>query len=505
MSHEDPKNAGSTPDEFDRLLAALFDGDLSDDQWNDLCRRMTDEPDARRRYIQFVQLHGLLQTRYSLHQHPVLPDGADDAQTIQGDQARELQNLARQRAREDHAKTAAATPLSAPKLSALRPNEKRSSVAPSQYSAWRIAAVLLFVASAVMTLTSPTWLGWWHTTPVATLADAVNAQWDEAQGRLDVGDHLPYGPLFLKSGYASIRLDNGVKLVVQGPAHFSVDSLKLAHLDEGKLTADVPHTASGYSVKIPSGMVTDIGTTFGVTAFLNKESTVQVLRGSVQAQLFSDDGKQKEQVVLTEDHAVALNPATATLASIPAEPDAYVTNIHRIPVTLSLHNTGAGLKPGGADPYWMVTANSADPAWKPRPAELRDNGDADLDPIDASSDALWIRSSKASPSMPKGCQLTFATTIDLTGVDPSTVRLHLKMGADDGVAELRLNGQKTSIRFPQNFDHADLTRHEDTIDRGFVAGKNTLEFVVQNITGQMGLYVSLTGTAVRNESVASGF
>jgi hypothetical protein len=338
------------PSELEHLLSAAADGSLTEEQTQRLDSALQQDPAARRAYLQYMHLHANLHRlllrkitgpsmaemthiQQLVESSTAAPaDDVDERNTVGGDHARALQELARQQFGRDHAE-AVIPPGQSKRLSPSLPQSqgRGSFFTASRFSAWRIAALFFVIASAVMTLTSPTWLSWWKNTPVATLADAVDAQWDAPQARLDVGDHLPYGPLYLKSGYAAIRLDNGVKLIVQGPSHFSIDSLRLAHLDEGKLTADVPHAASGYSVKIPSGMVTDIGTTFGVTAFLNKESTVQVLKGSVQAQLFSDDGKQKSQVVLTEDHAVALNPNIGSLASIPAEPDAYATDIRHLP------------------------------------------------------------------------------------------------------------------------------------------------------------------------------
>jgi hypothetical protein len=317
------------------LILRVLDGAASPEETQRLQETLRNDPDARQYYIEMVDICAGLHRR----SFPTMvgPLGKKIGATAQVGRERKaavkdaggLSSLADE-ARRLQAKGKAAA-VATSRFSLKR---REASDTTSRYSAWRIAAIFVFIASAVMTLTSPTWLSWWRSTPVATLADAVDAQWDGPEIRLDVGDRLPYGPLFLKAGYASIRLDNGVKLVVQGPAHFSVDSLKLAHLDEGKITADVPHAASGYSVKIPSGMVTDIGTTFGVTAFANSESTVQVLKGSVQAQLFAADGKQKDQVVLTEDHAVALSPITGAVASVPIEADAYATDIRHLPPAL---------------------------------------------------------------------------------------------------------------------------------------------------------------------------
>ena len=71
----------------------------------------------------------------------------------------------------------------------------------------------------------------------------------------------------------------------------------------------------------------------------------------------------------------------------------------------------------------------------------------------------------------------FRTTFDLTGFDPATARLEGECAGDDYVHHIRLNGKqlrryapKTSICLPLR------------IERGFVAGKNTLELVVYSKT-----------------------
>ncbi len=413
--------------ELVQLCSALRDENLTAEQAARLEQILREHPSARRVLVDLVQVHAGLE------------------QIMQ------------------QSSFSSATPEVKP-VTALRIARQTSAAArqsPLQISAWRIAAVLAFVATAVFALTSPLWMGWKKAAPLATLTDAVDTQWDNtqenmSQGGLDIGDALPSGPLFLKSGYARIKLTNGVNLVLKGPAHFSVDSLKLVHLDEGKLTADVPHTgtASGFSVKIPSGMVTDLGTTFGITAYANTESTIQVIKGSVQAKLYSSDGGEKQQAVLTEDHAVALNPFTGTVTSIPVQPDAYVMDIHNIPpaltpredVALTLHNTGQNLKGGDADAAWQITARSDDPTWTARPAVVTPSEYLDGYQPNDWSHSQWITTASDAPKLPNLLRLTFTTAVDLSGYDPATVKLHLRIWVDDDLGELQLNSKPARTR-----------------------------------------------------------
>jgi hypothetical protein len=478
---------------FMELVVRYLDNQLSDADLQSLRKQLAASSEARTLFVQFANLHGLLAERAgkSRVHHAAASTAPQPLDTL--------------------AALAASTSRKA--SARLQPQHLHGAAPQSgtqrhfwQSPAWRIAAVFFFIASAVMAMTSPTWLSWWRRAPVATLVDAVDAQWDNVRG-YDVGEHLPREPLFLKSGYARVRLESGVSLVIQGPAHFSIDSTTQARLDQGKITADVPHTASGFSVKIPAGVVTDLGTAFGVTAFANGEATVQVLKGTVQAKLVSDDGKQRDVTVLEEDHAAAFNPMAEKLSSISAVADAYVTDIHHIPptltpreeVALSLHNTGQDLKEGDADPAWQITARSDDPSWAARPAVVSTVAGGGFANDWARSQ--WLSTAVDAPKLPNFLRLTFTTTVDLSGFDPATVKLHLRIWVDDDLGELRLNGKPMGPAF---MSHGDFkTPHDFTLDHGFVPGINRLDFVAvddlpsADVPSPMELRVEMDGTAAK--------
>jgi hypothetical protein len=85
---------------------------------------------------------------------------------------------------------------------------------------------------------------------------------------------------------------------------------------------------------------------------------------------------------------------------------------------------------------------------------------------------------------------TYQTTFMLAGLDPSTAQLSGELAADDDVA-IYLNGLQVRKSFGtwtsmKNF----------SINNDFVAGVNTLDFVVDNNgSGPTGLDVAITGTA----------
>jgi len=90
---------------------------------------------------------------------------------------------------------------------------------------------------------------------------------------------------------------------------------------------------------------------------------------------------------------------------------------------------------------------------------------------------------------------TYATTFDLTGLDPATANLSGSFAADNGAA-IFINGNSVGTHTGNAFQFAPFD-----ITSGFVSGLNTLTFAVVNLsttaspTNPTGLQVQLSGTA----------
>lgn len=97
---------------------------------------------------------------------------------------------------------------------------------------------------------------------------------------LDVPETLP-GVLRLTSGAVVVRLRTGVELTLVGPAKVDVRDSMHVYLGGGQLLADVPHWATGFTVRTRELEVYDLGTVFCVQVN-ERASDVFVLKGSVQ-------------------------------------------------------------------------------------------------------------------------------------------------------------------------------------------------------------------------------
>jgi hypothetical protein len=106
-----------------------------------------------------------------------------------------------------------------------------------------------------------------------------------------VGMALPAslpGTLHLAAGQAEVRLTSGVRLVLLGPLELEVRDAMTVRLASGRLLADVPPVASGFTVRTPELELWDIGTVFGVSVS-NGVSDVFVFKGEVQVNEASGD------------------------------------------------------------------------------------------------------------------------------------------------------------------------------------------------------------------------
>lgn len=93
---------------------------------------------------------------------------------------------------------------------------------------------------------------------------------------------LSPGLLRLESGSAVIAFNSGATTVVEGPAELSIESGNRLFLKTGRLSAEVPPLASGFTVNTPRLNAVDIGTRFGVSVDREGNSELHVMQGEVE-------------------------------------------------------------------------------------------------------------------------------------------------------------------------------------------------------------------------------
>lgn len=119
---------------------------------------------------------------------------------------------------------------------------------------------------------------------VALLGQAVDVVWEEGSDRFTVGSALPKGWLKIREGTLRLDFYSGARVVLQGPAEFELLAQDLARLEKGRLTANVPPPAEGFTVLNANLRVVDRGTEFGMSVNSPDDCEVHVFDGEVELQ-----------------------------------------------------------------------------------------------------------------------------------------------------------------------------------------------------------------------------
>jgi len=131
--------------------------------------------------------------------------------------------------------------------------------------------------------------GWWWQE-----SQRVFATVEKATGITDLTDGtLLRGKSFhVTAGTLSLLSARGARIIIEAPAEFRFESAQRLHMKRGRLSADVPPAAKGFTVITPSGDAVDLGTRFGVDVPASGAAEVHVFQGEVIARANGAPSKQ---------------------------------------------------------------------------------------------------------------------------------------------------------------------------------------------------------------------
>lgn len=117
---------------------------------------------------------------------------------------------------------------------------------------------------------------------VARVVNVSNVEWDSLEHRYAAWSHIaPGDALQFRSGMINVFIDNGVELLIEGPADVQFASLERLIVTEGRLAARVGPDAIGFSIETPHANVIDRGTVFGISVDSSRQTDVVVYEGLV--------------------------------------------------------------------------------------------------------------------------------------------------------------------------------------------------------------------------------
>lgn len=173
-----------------------------------------------------------------------------------------------------------------------------------------------------------------------------------------------------------------------------------------------------------------------------------------------------------------------------------------------LHNTGAGIGDGLVDPNYKLlsvpTASGVGPASYVVDSSIFPIASGDW--MADSTTSKWIGPVVDMSSYPNDTgsgNYVYETTFDLTGLDPASASISGLWSTDNFGLDILINGQSTGNTHNDGASVPCYAYYTGfMINSGFVAGKNTLDFVVKNADlgwnpsfNPTGLRVEMTGTA----------
>lgn len=259
------------------LIDFVFDGSCTDDERQEFARLIDEHPELIKGLTQEVFIHSLLQWHGESINRDLMVFGLSDEEE---------------------------TPVCELNSALNEPSGCKASPLLSRKMAhWALAATLLIVATAVFwQFGNP---GKWDGMAVAEIIDIENVTWDEGSTSLKDTNLIVPGRLRTQSGEFTMRFRSGAVVRSIGPVSMMVESDMLVHLDRGQMTARVPTSKKGFTIKTPVIDVIDQGTEFGVATRENGYTDVVVFDGKVD--LADRIGNQDDPTRLVKGQAARVD------------------------------------------------------------------------------------------------------------------------------------------------------------------------------------------------------
>jgi hypothetical protein len=146
---------------------------------------------------------------------------------------------------------------------------------PAKPTRWLTASPRWLAAAACVSLLLGAWF--WQDThrAYATVGKAAGVV------ELADGTKLRGESYAISAGSISLTTARGARIVIEAPAEFRFESAQRLHMKRGRLAADVPPSAKGFTVITPTGDAVDLGTRFGVDVPSSGSAEVHVFQGEV--------------------------------------------------------------------------------------------------------------------------------------------------------------------------------------------------------------------------------
>lgn len=154
------------------------------------------------------------------------------------------------------------------------------------------------VMAAAVLLLAGAFAGWFEPS-----REWATVQQQIGTGDLTAGQQLANERCSIQTGLVELVTARGARVVIEAPAGFQFKSPQRLRLLRGRLSAEVPVAARGFTVVTPDGDAVDLGTRFGVDVPTAGAAEIHVFQGEVIAK--ASDGRTSHS--LRDGDAVVMN------------------------------------------------------------------------------------------------------------------------------------------------------------------------------------------------------
>ena len=298
---------------FDELLSQMLDGRLAADQQQQLARQLDQDQHLREQYAELMQLHALLYWKESESLLGLLAD-----EDLPAEHASEPAN--------PEPVGPAVMPIATRLARGIdwrrRPLYFAATVAALWFGVWLLfgASMLPWDQGEVVRRSESSTAA--HRPTVARLRRSVDAEFGPRSPRLFAGAFLRAGQTIdVQQGLVELDFHNGAEVILEAPAVFILQAADAeAHgaglLEQGKIVAQVPERAAGFTVLTQSAAIVDLGTEFGAEVDAAGETLVVVFDGEVEVGSTDPDDQHRQRLVAGQSLRIGRSGGAVAVAAV---------------------------------------------------------------------------------------------------------------------------------------------------------------------------------------------
>jgi FecR protein len=135
----------------------------------------------------------------------------------------------------------------------------------------------------------------------AQVVEVSNVEWVDGAPHYEEWALVKPGQMLkIKSGWINLFLAGGAELLIEGPADVQYISPQKVFARQGKLAARIGPGAVGFRIDTPHALVTDRGTSFGVSVESDSHTSVVVYEGIVDLDVLGDRTQPRRRLATGE-------------------------------------------------------------------------------------------------------------------------------------------------------------------------------------------------------------